>query len=82
MFTQNKPGSKKDPWNHWKNQLQQKDTDYFVHDKYQLFVGFFMKVTPAMIKRLDTVPIRPNPTESRPKLNPEFLFSATAWSFP
>lgn len=33
-----------------------------------------MKVIPAMIKRLDTVPIRPNPTESRPKLNPEFFF--------
>lgn len=32
-----------------------------------------MKVTPAMIKRLDTVPIRPNPTESRPKLNPFFF---------
>lgn len=27
-----------------------------------------------MIKHLDTVPIRPNPTESRPKLNPEFSF--------
>lgn len=47
-----------------------------------LFVGFFIKVIPARIKRLDTVPIRPNPTESRPKLNPEFFFSGTAWSLP
>lgn len=39
-----------------------------------LYVGFFIKVIPARIKRLDTVPIRPNPTESRPKLSPEFFF--------